>query len=350
MASRCFRGRLLAPAIVVGLGFSAVAAAEPSPVDRRTARALMAEGRADRDNGDLQGALRAFTGADAIMRVPTTGLEVARTEATLGLLVEAWEDALRVSRFVERPGEPTPFKVARDAAAVMKSELEGRIPSLMVTVTNVPRGTTAAVTIDDVVIPPEALGLPRKLDPGRHVVVAQAGGVERTQEVDLPERDRKETTLDLSDWSAAPTTPQGAASARDAPPEGAPPRSHDRAEPTAWTVAGFGFAGAGLGVGAVTGALSLSKTGAIKRSTDCVGTVCGPGEYGDIRTARSLATLSTVSFIVAGAGAVTGVLALVKGHSPSLLGTTRDKPAQGEGSLRIEPWLGVASIGLRGTF
>src|ERR1700679_951302 len=125
-----FKTPLFASLHAAGLTLSARASAEPSAAERDTARGLMAEGRSDRENGDLQDALRAFLGADAIMHVPTTGLEVARTQAALGLLVEAWNTALRVSRTSARPGEPAPFHVARQAAVVLKGEMEARVPSL----------------------------------------------------------------------------------------------------------------------------------------------------------------------------------------------------------------------------
>ena len=67
--------------------------------DRETARTLMQQGRELTAKGDLKEALKRFKGADDIMHVPTTGLEVARTQAPLGLLVEARDTIARI-----RPG------------------------------------------------------------------------------------------------------------------------------------------------------------------------------------------------------------------------------------------------------
>ena len=92
----------------------------------------MSEGRADREKGDQNAALKAFAAADAIMHVPTTGLELARTQAALGQLIEAHETALRVMHNAEKPNEPTPFRAARDGARALSDELEKRIPSLTV--------------------------------------------------------------------------------------------------------------------------------------------------------------------------------------------------------------------------
>ena len=80
--------------------------------------------------GDLTGALEAYRGADAIMGVPTTGIEVARTQIRLGRLVEARDTALKVSRYPVKRREPRPFTDARTEALQLASELAARIPSL----------------------------------------------------------------------------------------------------------------------------------------------------------------------------------------------------------------------------
>jgi hypothetical protein len=56
---------------------TSAALAEPSPGEKETARALMDEGDRKLSKQDLRGALQAYQGADQIMGVPTTGLEVA---------------------------------------------------------------------------------------------------------------------------------------------------------------------------------------------------------------------------------------------------------------------------------
>ncbi|HEX3343815.1 MAG TPA: hypothetical protein VHS09_04545, partial [Polyangiaceae bacterium] len=204
---------MMASLLVAALGVSSMASAEPSAADRETARGLMTEGRADRDKGDLKGALKAFVGADAIMHVPTTGLEVAKAQAALGLLVEARETAIRVTRMPDRPNDPAPFKQAKDAASAMNDDLGARIPSLTVTVKNVPDGATAEVTIDDAAIPAEGIGQPRKLNPGHHVVVAKAGTVDAKQEIDLAEKDQKQLAVELPAGGAAVVATTGGAAA-----------------------------------------------------------------------------------------------------------------------------------------
>jgi len=343
MASRLVSVTLLAAI----LGVSTVATADPSAADKETARSLMNDGRSARDKGDLKAALKAFAGADSIMHVPTTGLEVAKTQIALGLLVEARDTALRVSRSQEKPGEPGPFKQARDAASALNDELEGRIPSLTVTLKNVPDGMSATVTLDDAPMSSEMLGQARKLDPGHHVVVAKAGKVDGKQEVDVAEKEQKQVTVELPPQPAAePTETQT--------PTETPPVEHAAKSgfSKGLMYGGFGLGGAGLVVGAITGFLTMSKTSTIKGSSGCSGNVCGPAEFNDISSAKSMATISTISFVAAGVGAAVGVIGLVTGNSSETVpaSTPPEKPAGEESTSRIEPWLGLGAAGLRGSF
>jgi len=102
------------------------ASADPSLSDRETARSLMDDGDAKRDKADFKAALKSYEAADAIMHVPTTGLEVARAQAQLGMLLEARETLGRVNRLPPKPGEPAPFTAARKTAEALTAELGAR--------------------------------------------------------------------------------------------------------------------------------------------------------------------------------------------------------------------------------
>jgi hypothetical protein len=356
MGQRRLRWACHAVAVAAMCSVSAVASADPTAADRDTARSLMSEGRAFRDKGDLKSALKSFSEADAIMHVPTTGLEVARTQAALGRLVEAKETALRVARSVEKPVDPAPFRQARAAAAAFSDDLEARIPAVTIVV-RATDGATAQVTIDEASVRPEVLVQPQRLDPGHHVIAAKAGGVDGKQEIDLTERDRREVTLDLSPAPSAAPRP------RDMPLDRAsdelstePSRSRSPLS-KALVFGGFGLAAVGAVAGTVAGVLSVTKTNDIKSSTGCSGSVCGPTEYNDISSARSAATISTLSFVAAGVGVVAGVVGLLSGGSSAAPGP--EKSARSAGASRLQPWIVVSSptggaggyaAGLRGTF
>jgi hypothetical protein len=308
----------------------------------------MAEGRAARARGDLSTAIKAFAGADAIMHVPTTGFELAKVQAAAGLLVEARDTALRASRLPEAPDEPSPFKPARQGAIALETELEGRIPSIRLTVKNAPDGLPPKVRIDDVEEPAALLDQAIRVNPGHHVVAAEAGAAKGQQEVDLVEQDLKDVTIELPAPEKAAASPVPAGERAEAT-ESAEKQSGGASRGTAaMMITGFSVAGAGAVTGLMTGVASLLKTSSVKDSGLCQngGTVCSPSVDGNIGTARTLATLSDVAFVFAGAGAAVGVVGLFVSGSSS---PARRVPAE-QSRLQVEPWIGIGALGMRGVF
>jgi hypothetical protein len=101
---------------------------------------------------------------------------------------------------------------------------------------------------------------------------------------------------------------------------------------------GFGVAGVGAAVGSVTGLMMFSKRSDLE-SGCTADKLCPPPTHDDYASAYTMATISTVSFIVAGVGAAVGLYGLVSG-----------KPSRKTGAVVVEPWAGVAAGGLRGSF
>jgi hypothetical protein len=309
------------------------ARADPSLSDRETARSLMDDGDAKRDKGDFKSALKSYEAADAIMRVPTTGLEVARTQAQLGLLLEARETLGRVMRLPPRPGEPPPFTAARKTAEQLSTELGARLPSVTVVVTNGEAGQPIQVTFDGEVVPPAAVQAPRKVNPGAHTIVARSGSLEKKEQIAVNERDVRTVTLDLKPAAAAPEPPK-----IDEQPSSALPKI--------LVFGGFGLGLVGVGVGTVTGLMSISQVNDVRK--DCVGDVCKPSRQSDIDAAQSLGTISTVAFIVGGAGIAAGVIGLV------LSGKQSTEPPPGTSAKGARPTfvpdVGPTWVGAHGTF
>ena len=300
MASR--RLRLGALAIVFSAALAQTAAADPTASEKETARGMMDEGHARRDAGDHAGALAQFQGADAIMHVPTTGLEVGREQIALGLLVEARDTLGRVTRTAPSPNEPDAFRAARRAADALDQELAGRIPSLRITETGVPADAGVVVTVDGARIPLAALIAPIKVNPGHHVVAASAGARVAHQEIDVAEGQTAAVPLAL----AAPTPPPSSPAAPDTTSGGST---------AAWLRwGGVGLAGVGVVLGSVTGAMSLASTSAASKG--CVNDRCPPPTWGDIDSARTTGAISTVAFVAAGVGAALFVTSFAVG-SPS---------------------------------
>jgi len=309
--------------------FPATAFADPSLSDRETARALMDEGDAKRDKNDLRGALKAYEAADAIMKVPTTGLEVGRTQAALGLLLEARETLGRVARIPPKAGEPAPFVAARKAAETLSAELATRIPSVTVVVQNAEQ--SPQLVFDGEAIPPAASQAARKVNPGKHTILVRAGTTEKTEEVTVAEREQRTVTVDLT-----PRKPEPAATLE-------PATSGSGSGPwKALMVGGFAVGAVGVAVGSVTGILSIAKVSDVK--DDCVDDRCKPSRASDIESAKSLGNISTVSFVVGGVGAVVGVVGLVMSNKSS---SEAPPPAT---TARVRPVLGAGYVGLTGAF
>jgi len=284
--------RLGACSVLLGLalGWATPAAAEPSESAKETARNLMAEARELRERQDLQSALTRFEAADAIMGVPTTGFEVARTQADLLLFIEARATLQRVLAIPEQPDDPEPFAVARDKARQLDAELSRRIGAVRVLLRGAARHHVS-VTVDQDQLPAAALQLPFRVNPGRHRVVVRSGSKELVREVDVPERDTVTVELELGE----PKRP---------PPPQRRPAEPGHAKIPVLTYVGGGLAVSGLLVGGASGVIALSK----KQSAEegCSANRCPPATWDDLDAAQSFATASTIGFVLAGVGVGVG--------------------------------------------
>ena len=132
------------------------------------------------------------------MHVPTTALAVAKSQAALGLLVEARDTlASSMRRTPDRPTDPQPFKDARAEGDQLDASLAGRVPGLTINVKGSAEGEQPALAIDGLDVPAGTVGLPRAVDPGHHVVVAKTATAEARQEVDVREGEQKQVELML---------------------------------------------------------------------------------------------------------------------------------------------------------
>jgi hypothetical protein len=309
---------------------SALAHAQPSSAQKETARGLMAEGRELREQGDLQSALSRFMAADALMGVPTTGFEMAATQADLGKLVEARETLRRVLALPQSPDDPEPFNEARNKARVLEQRLQSRIGGLQFIVNGVGASETMVVTVDGETVPVAALDVPFRVNPGKHVVVARAGGRETRAEVDALESRTVKVELVLAARASEPQLALAEEPVAAVPP--AAPRADEPAPapppslPLA-TYIGGGVGVAGILVGGVTGLLAISNKNAA--AAHCVDGECPRSTWSDLDRARTMATVSTVGFVV-------GVVGFAAGASALLL---REEPEPERRSVEVTPSL-----------
>jgi hypothetical protein len=320
-----------------------VFAAEPTAADLESARDLFKKGRALREKGDLPSAIEKFKAAHALATTPITGLELGRTYLEKGDLVEARDAFLSVGRIPIKLKESDNARSAREEAAKLAREVEPRIPSLAIAIQG-PTPSQTALTIDDVQIPSAAIGEPRRLNPGKHVVVATVigGKDEKRLEIGLSEGDHKTITIELE--PPPPGTPEGPLTPESEGPVGrAPVRGGDKlaepSGPSAVTWIGFGIAGAGAVVGTITGLTALSRANSAKER--CVDKLCPPEIHGTVDSGKTMGNISTVAFAVAGVGATIGILGLL-GVDKKIFG--------GSAQRRVQPMIGLGTFGLSGSF
>lgn len=302
--------------------------------DKVNARALMLDARVKRHDGDLPGALESFQAADAIMHVPTTALEVAKTLAEMGRLLEADDAALRALRFPASPDEPQPFQDARQQAKLLRAELRKRIPLLRVLV--VPDSALPRLSwkVDGADVPSASLLVPWRIDPGRHVVEARCQAWSTRLEAIAEEGQTTTVTVRVAEHEpqrAHQPAPVPAATA-SVQPGSAPYRG--------WMWTGVGLAIAGTAAGAATGTLAWRERRSLGDS--CAAGTCTGADADRLDHAWTLANVSTGAFVVAGLGAALGLGAWWLG-SPESSGS-------GQATNAASAHAGLGSVWLSGRF
>jgi hypothetical protein len=307
-----------------------------SAADRETARTLMKQGDAAFETGDFAAALKEYEAAHAIMRVPSTGIALARAQEKLGRLLEARDTALSIVRLAAQPSEPSAFTEARTAAHELAEAIEPRIPSLTIAVDGAPIDQ-AEVSIDGAELPRKLIGIPRKLNPGKHVATASAPGFHQARvDIDLAESASETVTLRLEP-STGPTTESWPKASNEPAPPIPDDASPARASPLVYV--GFGVGAAGLAVGSVAGILSMSK--ASSAGEHCEGNACREAARDDIDGSKTLANVSNVAFGAGVVGIGVGLYGLLSSGGERKTG--RAKPG-------VEPLVGSRFVGLRGIF
>jgi hypothetical protein len=289
-----------------------VARAEASAADKETARSLMDEGDRKYASKDYKGALDAYQGAHAIMGVPTTGIEVAKAQEALGLLVEARDTLLSITRLPAQPREPAAFSKARDDAKARAPGIAARIPSVRFNVAGPQPGAELAVSVDGQALPSASATLPRKVNPGHHrVTVSSPGFAEQTREVDVEEGKETALSFSLVPGPAGAVPAAGVSPAASEPAPGAPPADTGKTEKSSLAYVGLGVGAlgvAGIVLGTVFGLKASSTWSDAKALCNPYPTNCGTDGSSLGKEAESAATVSTVGFVVGAAGIATGAV------------------------------------------
>ena len=311
--------------------WAATAYATPSVAERETARSLMEEGDRLIGDGDAQAAIGKYQAAHAIMHVPTTGLELARTHEKLGQLVEARAVAIEVQNMTPGANEPPVFTEARDAASALAERLKDRVPSITVSVT--PANSAHTVTIDGARLPKEARDIAFRTNPGTHTVVVELPGSPAQERVVTLVAGQATTvpftfTQRVAASAPPPATAAGSQLADTDPARGGRIRS----------IIGFSVGGAALLAGAATGVISIVQVNDLK--SRCPNDRCSPADRDKLDTAITLGNVSNIALPI-------GVIGLAWGLYELLTLPSAPPKSQAATSLRFE--LTATGAALHGT-
>lgn len=257
------------------------------PGSAKDAEREVARGFAERavdlfQQGDYQRAMDLFFEAEKHFHAPHHVLFIARAQDKLGLLLDASATYKRLVDEKLPDDAPGPFKEAQATGKAELAALDARIPTLAVGVTG-SASALAHVSIDGGDIEQSAWGEPKKLDPGTHTVDARAPEVPSVRRsVTLKEGAHERLDLVLEPPPKPSLAPQ---------------------------LIAFGAGALGLGVGAITGAMSLGVVGDL--DSRCPSRHCTPNDEADGSRAKTLGTVSTIGFIVGAAGVAAGVVIVV---------------------------------------
>ncbi len=322
------RALRLAAALLAAVTTLALATTEAraQPVDIETksaARKLGTEGQKLFEAGNIAGALEKFNLADSLIPAPTLGVRAARCLQLLGRLVEASERYLDVTRVQLDRYAPQVMRKAQAEALAERDKLLPTIPTLDVTVEG-PTGAGVTVSIDGKPVPPALLGQKRPVDPGAHRVEAKRADTTVTREVTLKLGEAGEVALKLPPIPAKPK-----------PPDTFPYRT-------------VGFVGVGVGVagalfGGVNGILALTTDQ--KLVTRCGSDhLCPAAAWPQADAFDLMRAFTTAGLVIGATGLAVGIPFLVAAPGPPKPG------AEAPAAVRIDPWIGVGSAGVRGTF
>jgi hypothetical protein len=303
------RLRFVAPfAALVALA-PAVHAQSTSDVD--SARAAFLQGLDLRDKQhDNAGAVARFKAAYALVPTPRIGFGLGRTMRAMGDLIGARAAFVAATQLPARANESPEARKARGDAQAQADDLDQRIPQIQLHLSG-----TGQIYVDGEGVRHDALSVPRRVNPGSHVIQVQVeGDVKGEQTVVLAEGEHKDVTMAPGAQARVTVTAQATLpQVHVVQPE--PQQPYD---PFATPVTNTVHSNAGTKIGLFYAALTLGGVGLIPGSVAlgymkgaqdaCVNGVCQP----DVDSKKTLAYAFAVGTdVLWGAAIVCLVVAIV---------------------------------------
>lgn len=264
--------------------------------DAALAEALFQEGRLLMGQGKTEQACPKFAESQRLDPSIGTLLNLALCHDRSGKTASAWAAYKEVALDAKRAGQGQRAFFAANRAR----QLETSLSKVRIELAEPIAGIT--VTIEDHELTEAALQTALPLDPGTHDIEVSAPGHEaHRQTIELP-KGKGEMVVSIPALEPLPPPPP--------PPAPVPIEEDEPGEveisPLVWV--GSGVAATGLLVGAVAGGLSLSKAGEFRDA--CPTDPCHPSLMDLHGEATTLANVSNVGFVFAGAGLIVGGIGL----------------------------------------
>lgn len=264
------------------------------------ARKLMAAGR-------VSEACEKFERSQQLGPAPGTLLNLAVCHERQGKLASAWEEFQQTRAEAQRTGRKDRIKVAGEH---LKS-IEPRLPWLTIAVPEPSRVGALELSLDGTLFGQEQWDKASAVNPGEHVVTAQARGRKPfSKTLQIAEAERVEVRIPLLEDATPPAVSASAPRpVAVAPP---PPRSGSGTKTAGYVTGAVGVIG--LGVGAAFGLMAMKQWQ--DSEAGCPHEVCSAtGSQASHDAARS-ATIADIGFGVGVVGlAVGAVLLLTAGDS-----------------------------------
>jgi hypothetical protein len=275
-----------------------------------SAQALFDEARALMARGDYEAACVKLEGSRDLDPGPGTEYNLALCYEKSGRTASAWATYLSAAAAYKATSRPEWETKARDHAVALEGQL-GRLT--IVVPPDAPPGLT--IMRDGAPVVGSALGVAIPVDPGAHVVVARAPDhADWMTRVDVAASAKTVVEIPQT-WSRAPAPKV----------DTGPAAVEARRSPAVWIAGGAGLVA--LGLGTVAGLVAISKNSASQKDCPNDGVCRSPAALDANDSSRTWGTVSTVSFVAAGAFIATSVVLY-------FVTTKRTAPAQASLSFR----------------
>jgi len=321
---------------VVG-SFGVMIAAPPAWADDlKEAEKLYGAAAKDMAAGNYARACPTFEAAkEKALEHVRTGMTLAQCYTEWGKPGSAYEELKRVREFAVKQNKTDKVKAIDNQLANLKT----KAPLLLINVpTEAKNQSGLAILSNGKPIPVAQWDTAVPVNPGTYRIEASASGKEAWQ----TSVDAKEPGKTITVKIAPPSWGLSGSSNPSEPPAEPAPQKPTNSKLRTLGFVGLGIGGAGIVVGSILGGLAISKN---KAGAEFCTTqnACSREGY-DLRLdAYDFGNASTVALIVGGVLASSGVLLI------ALAPSKKDSTNTGS-SLHVQPWVGPASFGLRGTW